>query len=422
MSSIPIAALVGFIGILSELGGALLLVALFALLREQAARRPYFRLWGWAWVSVSVAIAALAARYTALVTPGAVPPDEFHPGVRASYFIYQFCKLSYYGLLVLGTWVHARGIRALPVLKRGLPAVAAYAALTVGVSPSLSAVVLWQAPLAVAGYGACAALLFRLPPSRRGLGSTATGTFFSFLAGLWVLYLLAFGMAESLYVSSLGPVLGFVLRYNSYLDMLLHMLLGYGMVLVLMEERKREVDDAHAELAVAHDQLRRVALYDVLTGTFNRRAWAEGVGLEVAKATFGAAVMLDVDNLKAVNDTYGHPAGDELLQRVAEALRSTLRASDKLYRWGGDEFLLVLPGANAAEVRARLDAALRLAPALEVSRDKPRVPIQVSVGAADYAGAEALEGAIERADQAMYQEKARRKLGRGFTPNLKLEA
>lgn len=421
MTNVSVTALVGFIGIVSELGGALLLVSLFVLLRQQATRRPYFRVWGWAWVSVSIAIGALAVRYASLVSPGMQPSDEFSPAVRAYYFLYQFCKLTYYGLLVVGTWVHARGIRALPMLRRVMPLVAAYAAFTVGFSPSLSDIVLWQAPLGIAGYATCAVLLFRLPPSRRGLGSAATGTFFSILAGLWVLYLLAFGMFDSLYNSALGAALSFVLRYNSYLDMLLQMLLGYGMVLVLMEERKREVDDAHAELAVAHDQLRRVALYDVLTGTFNRRAYAEGVGLEVAKATFGAAVMLDVDNLKAVNDTFGHPAGDELLQRVADVLRSTLRTSDKLYRWGGDEFLLVLPGANAAEVRQRLEEALQKVPALVLAKDKPPVPVLVSAGAADYAGAEALEGSIERADQAMYQEKSRRKLGRGVPP-LRLEA
>ena len=117
-------------------------------------------------------------------------------------------------------------------------------------------------------------------------------------------------------------------------------LLGYAMVLVLMEDSKREFDDAQAELRVTHDQLRRAALYDSLTDSLNRRAFAEGVGLEMVRATFGTVVIADLDNLKLVNDRHGHMAGDQIIRRCADVLRATLRPYDKLYRWGGDEFLL----------------------------------------------------------------------------------
>ena len=144
-----------------------------------------------------------------------------------------------------------------------------------------------------------------------------------------------------------------MVRYNPYFDLMGHLALGYGMVVLVMEDAKREVDNAHGELAVAHDQLRRASLYDSVTGSMNRRAFQEGLGLEAARATFGAVMMLDTDNLKAVNDQHGHAAGDALLRYLVEVIRSELRGSDKLYRWGGDEFLIVFPGSSATLVKRR---------------------------------------------------------------------
>ena len=120
---------------------------------------------------------------------------------------------------------------------------------------------------------------------------------------------------------SVERLLSTIVIHNGYCDALLQMLLGSGMVVMLMEDAKREADDARAELAVAHDKLRRDALYDSLTDSLNRRAFAEGVGLEMARATFGAVVVLDMDNLKQVNDSAGHACGDELLQHLAGTLR-----------------------------------------------------------------------------------------------------
>jgi diguanylate cyclase (GGDEF)-like protein len=160
---------------------------------------------------------------------------------------------------------------------------------------------------------------------------------------------------------------------------------------------------------MTHDQLRRSALHDSLTDALNRRAYAEGVGLDMVRATFGTAVLADVDNLKIVNDRYGHAAGDQLLRRCAEVFRVTLRGYDKLYRWGGDEFLLILPSAHASDVLARLRRAIEAASPVETGSNGQVVRLEVSLGAADYSNSAALAHAIEQADRAMYQEKNRRK-------------
>ena len=200
-----------------------------------------------------------------------------------------------------------------------------------------------------------------------------------------------------------------VVNFNTYLDLLLNIALGFAMVVLLMEDAKREVDDAQGELRVAHDQLRRAALYDTLTDSLNRRAFAQGVGLEMARGTFGTVVIADLDNLKTVNDAYGHAAGDRLLRQCADLLRSTLRPYDKLYRWGGDEFLLVIPSARGTDVGERLSEVLGRAEPIDVANGTKTVMLEVSLGAADYTSAESIDESIQLADEAMYRQKNIRK-------------
>ena len=152
---------------------------------------------------------------------------------------------------------------------------------------------------------------------------------------------------------------------------------------------------------MAHDRLKQLSLYDPLTGALNRRAYEEGVALDLLGARYGTALMLDMDNLKVVNDTQGHAAGDELLRQLVETVRRCVRPLDRVYRWGGDEFLLLFPAARPEEVLPRVRAAMAAVPQLEAS-----------LGAAAFSGTEELPAAIERADRAMYEEKTRNRAAR----------
>lgn len=403
MSSEEVRRLISVVGLVAQLGGSVLLITLFFLLFHNASRRRYFLYWGRAWLSLALALSALMSLY--LLLPEAPGPRAVAgPALR---LVYLYGKLAFFGLLAAGTASYCSGLRLRGSTPYWLAGIAAYSLLAVALSGGLEHVFLWQCPVAMLALAYCSTRFLRLPPSRRSLGSRATGVFFAIMAVQWAVYLAAFAFLGRL--ASFPAPLRVVVQYNAYFDLLVQVLLGYGMVVLLMEDSKREVDDAHAELAVAHDRLRRVSLYDALTGCLNRRAFLEQVALEGARASFGTVVMVDLDNLKTVNDTLGHSAGDELLRAAAEVLRHATRPMDRLFRWGGDEFLLLMPGARAEEVQPLLEDRIgRLSREL---RTEAPTPLLLSLGSADYADAEGLEAAIRHADDAMYVHKALRKQG-----------
>jgi diguanylate cyclase (GGDEF)-like protein len=200
-----------------------------------------------------------------------------------------------------------------------------------------------------------------------------------------------------------------LVSFNSYFDLTCNVLLGYAMILVLLEDAKRELDAAQSELRMTHDQLTRAALVDSLTDALNRRAYNEGVGLDMVRATFGTVVLADLDNLKMVNDQYGHAAGDRVLREVCGTVFRASCAATTSCTVGA-----VMSFTHTAH-RARLGCAgpssaqSRRADPVVVGSDGQVAHLRVSLGAADYRSFEELSNAIEQADRAMYEEKDRRK-------------
>jgi diguanylate cyclase (GGDEF)-like protein len=161
--------------------------------------------------------------------------------------------------------------------------------------------------------------------------------------------------------------------------------------------------------------LRTVATRDDLTGLLNRKAFLELAAEHLAdpavtRAT-GALILADLDHFKAVNDTYGHAAGDAALQEFAGACKDTVRSTDLAGRYGGEEFVLLIPGATADAAERIADAiSQRLAQASEANG--VQMPT-VSSGIATYdAGTASLEALIASADAALYTAKS---LGRNRT-------
>jgi diguanylate cyclase (GGDEF)-like protein len=151
--------------------------------------------------------------------------------------------------------------------------------------------------------------------------------------------------------------------------------------------------------------LRHEALHDALTGLPNRRAFRARVVGEIEVAEGFALVLCDMDNLKTVNDTRGHDAGDKALRLLAAALRSQLRRSDEAYRIGGDEFAVVLPGASRLDAE-RVMRRLRAAVTSSVAPGGDR--IEASFGIAVFEPGDDPERVVARADDALYLAKRRR--------------
>ena len=158
-------------------------------------------------------------------------------------------------------------------------------------------------------------------------------------------------------------------------------------------------------------ELRRLAVTDSLTGIFNRRhfmtlAHREYLRSRRYRSRF-SILLLDIDHFKNINDTYGHSAGDELLRRMAQEVRSTLRGADIFGRLGGEEFAIILPETNSGRA---MEAAERLRALLsQVRIDAVSGPVgaTVSIGVASNRDEDdSLESILRRADQAMYQAKA----------------
>ena len=200
------------------------------------------------------------------------------------------------------------------------------------------------------------------------------------------------------------------LQYTSIFDLLFEILLGFGTVMVLMESVRGEVERAHRKLLDARDQLELLVQMDPLTEALNRHAFHSLLRRPESgrdTVTSGSVAVLDIDNLKPINDTMGHSVGDKAIRAVASATRSLVRADDMLFRWGGDEFLVLMFKLPQPEASRRMD---RLNKILEENCERwmgTNVPVTVSFGVAGFTSLTDLGQAIEQADKAMYAQRNR---------------
>ncbi|HBH40105.1 MAG TPA: GGDEF domain-containing protein [Curvibacter sp.] len=204
------------------------------------------------------------------------------------------------------------------------------------------------------------------------------------------------------------------LRYPGQVEVLhlafsLIVLLGISALSVRMGALRQRLHEQKAELEASLAQIRQLATQDELTGLVNRRHMGELLAAEQARQGRSGQIMtlvlLDLDHFKRINDSYGHQAGDTALRAFAAAVQPSLRGSDVLARWGGEEFLLMLP-ATAPDEALRCVERMRAGLAGVTLADiAPGVRLTFSAGLAACEAGQPIDTVIERADQALYRAK-----------------
>ncbi len=163
--------------------------------------------------------------------------------------------------------------------------------------------------------------------------------------------------------------------------------------------------------ALTHERLQRVAAIDPLTGLFNRRFGLERLSQEFSRSVRSneplGVVMFDIDHFKAINDTYGHQVGDTVLKSIAENAKGALREGDTLMRYGGEEFLAVMPGAGEADLKAVGERMRQIVESTVIVDASVEIRVTISLGGVSFPRADVadLDDLIRRADGAMYAAK-----------------
>jgi diguanylate cyclase (GGDEF)-like protein len=229
------------------------------------------------------------------------------------------------------------------------------------------------------------------------------------------LALLAFGfysyvLAATLHLFSVGNFFtAWFLSHNSTFDLVLEILLGFGMVIVLLEEVRQDLEATNQKLQEAHAKLEEAALTDSLTTAFNRHAFY-GFLNKNEKVVSGCVGVFDIDNLKPINDRYGHLTGDMAIRAVARSIRMLVRSEDLIFRWGGDEFFVFMISMDSESALQRMNELKDLLSNIRIDGVTKRLSIGVSFGFADFSGIAELEQAVKNADTEMYRVKQEKRL------------
>ena len=262
-------------------------------------------------------------------------------------------------------------------------------------------------------WGLVAALVYRsrLP----GLGKQLTGLLALLTFLLQIAYVVFFGVS-----AARGDRPSRFLAYTSFYDFFLEMLFGIGLIVWAMEDTERRLSKVHRRAVDDTQRTRRRAQIDPLTETFNRLFLDEQRPSLSRDPGGGSIVLIDVDGLKTINDTEGHEEGDRALWTIAAAIKKLIRGDDYVVRWGGDEFLVVLPGMDPAVAEKRF---YMLPGKIDEVRQSPRHANQAyrrflaaAVGVTPYSLRVPFDTAVSQADRAMYERKKSHKEMRGILP------
>jgi diguanylate cyclase (GGDEF)-like protein len=371
-----------------------LLIAILSVLVARSVRRTFLDYWTAAWACMVIALISLAV---------SVRVFEQEGFFLALYFLGEYA-FGYF--FIAGCRNYATGAR---LARRHLYALLPFGLLAVGlalVKADFNHRFIIHASL-LSGFFICS--LIALSPARgrnpRSLGLRVIAVALLLLAIDFMHY-----VAVVSYIVWIEQQLQY-LRYTAIFDLILEILLGFGTVMLVLEDARHEVEATNRELIAARDRLEILARMDPLTEALNRHAFHSlfEKQQEFADHNSGCAVVIDIDNLKPINDQYGHTAGDAAIREVARRIRSVIRADDLLFRWGGDEFLILFFNMNEEGARNRIERMNAALNSIQFNDSSSTIPLVVSYGVEAFSSVNQIEQAIDKADTAMYANKQARK-------------
>jgi diguanylate cyclase (GGDEF)-like protein len=187
---------------------------------------------------------------------------------------------------------------------------------------------------------------------------------------------------------------------------------SYEMLIIELKQANERAERLAGELKDANEALRKLAFRDSLTGLYNHRAFQDLLDQELTRSQRYkrrlALIMVDIDHFKKINDAYGHPRGDLVLQSVGSVLRSMARSSDSVARHGGEEFAIVLPETDLSGAIAMAERCRKAIEQTSIQTDNQIIRITASFGVTSYApemGSCGKAAIIDAADKALYNSK-----------------
>jgi diguanylate cyclase (GGDEF)-like protein len=323
--------------------------------------------------------------------------------------VYQYWKLLYIVALCVATIRMDRDISLAKPLAvaavAGIPLALLMGRLAIPVATNDDA--FYAVHMGLIGVGWLLAAVFIFQSPRAGLGRQCAGAMALVTAGVQFGYVLLFSQAAHTAAAPGKPF--WLLDYVGFLDVLLQMLFGIGLIIWAMEDTERRLATLHARTADDSRRSQRRAWLDPLTET-NNRFFLDEIRPELeADEAGGSIVLIDIDGLKRINDEEGHEEGDKAIWTVATGIKKLVRGNDHVIRWGGDEFLVILPGMDEELARRRF---YMLPAKIDEVKQSPKPGgksytrfLAASVGIHPYTRRVPLDAAIAQADRVMYERK-----------------
>lgn len=366
--------------------GVASLLSLFFFTLARSLRLIEVRLWARAWLADTVALAAVYL--AAFLASGGFPR-------QLSLALYLAAKTAFVVWVVTGVSQHLTPGKKAALGKEKALWIVGLWGLGLGLAnPSLSAALMAQSTVVAGAFLPMAFRVWRRPrfPRSRWLAASL------FLeAMLFACYVVA--LIPSVWG---GAAAGGLLPVTSFFDAGAELVLAMSMLIALESSSTAQLNHLHAELMDSYERLRALVELDPLTGLSNRRA------LEVEPLRRHnqpvVVIFFDVDNFKEINDRYGHVVGDACRIRVAAAIARRFRPEDPVFRWGGDEFLVLAAGMDEASVEERFAAIVQ---DLE-QPEEGLPPLRLSMGVSHLLPGQSLNEALAAADLAMYRARERR--------------